>query len=63
MLPSLQYMAVPERPRLLCLRGLDTELRYDTSDPPNDADPSFRELIWWWEAVQRDSVAASASAR
>ena len=52
----LQYMAVPEHPRLLCLRGLDTELRYDTSDPANDADPSFRELIWWWESVQRDSA-------
>lgn len=52
----LQYMAFPERPRLLCLRGLDTELRYDTTDPPNDADPSFRELIWWWEAVQLEDA-------
>ncbi len=48
----LQYMALPERPRLLALRGLDTELRYDTTDPPNDAGPAFRELIWWWESVQ-----------
>jgi hypothetical protein len=48
----LQYMAVPERPRLLCLRGLDTELRYDTTDPADDANPEFRQLVWWWEALQ-----------
>ncbi len=53
----LQYMALPERPRLLCLRGLDTELRYDTRDPANDADPEFRQLIWWWEAVQLRAAA------
>jgi hypothetical protein len=55
----LQYMALPERPRLLALRGLDTELRYDTSDPPNDADPEFRELIRWWEAVQLEAARTS----
>jgi hypothetical protein len=54
-------MALPERPRLLCLRGLDTELRYDTTDPASDADPEFRQLVWWWEAVQR--AAAEAPAR
>ena len=53
----LQYMAVPERPRLLNLRGLDTELRYDTTDPPSDADPEWRQLIRWWEAVQLGAAA------
>jgi len=53
----LQYMAVPEQPRLLCLRGLDTELRYDTTDPARDADPEFRQLVWWWEAVQLEAAA------
>jgi hypothetical protein len=52
----LQYMALPERPRLLCLRGLDTELRYDTTDPARDADPEFRQLVWWWEAVQLEAA-------
>ena len=47
----------PSTPRLLCLRGLDTELRYDTTDPANDADPGFRELIWWWESVQLEAAA------
>lgn len=51
----LQYMAVPERPRLLCLRGLDTELRYDTTDPGDDANPEFRKLVWWWESLQLDA--------
>jgi hypothetical protein len=51
----LQYMAVPERPRLLCLRGVDTELRYDTTDPADDANPEFRQLVWWWEALQLGS--------
>jgi Sulfatase len=48
----LQYMALVENPRLLCLRGLDTELRYDTSRraPPESAD--FDSLIWWWESLQ-----------
>ena len=55
----LQYMAVPERPRLLCLRGFDTELRYDTTEPANDANPEFRRLIWWWESVQLDAAAAN----
>ena len=55
-------MALPERPRLLNLRGLDTELRYDTTDPPSDADPAFRELVFWWESVQLGAtVAPSAS--
>lgn len=57
----LQYMAVPEQPRLLALRGLDTEMRYDTTDPANDADPEFRALIWWWEALQLESAAREAS--
>ncbi|MEX2206554.1 MAG: sulfatase-like hydrolase/transferase [Myxococcota bacterium] len=52
----LQYMALPERPRLLCLRGLDTELRYDTTDPARDADPEFRQLVWWWEAIQLEAA-------
>jgi hypothetical protein len=52
----LQYMALVEKPRLLCLRGLDTELRYDTSRsaPPDSAD--FESLIWWWESLQLDSA-------
>ena len=37
----LQYMAIPEQPRLLALRGLDTELRYDTTQPADASDPAF----------------------
>jgi len=56
----LQYMALIEKPRLLCLRGLDTELRYDTNRgaPPEDAD--FDSLIWWWESLQLESARQSA---
>src|SRR5262249_37637265 len=48
----LQYMAVVERPRFLCLRALDGELRYDTTqrEPPTDSD--FTQLVYWWEAEQ-----------
>lgn len=56
----LQYMAVPERPRLLCLRGFDTELRYDTTQPADDGNPEFRALVWWWEAVQLGSAGSGA---
>jgi hypothetical protein len=56
----LQYMAVPEHPRLLCLRGVDTELRFDTTDRVSDGNPELEQLIWWWESVQRESVAANA---
>lgn len=56
----LQYMAVPEHPRLLCLRGLDSELRFDTTDRVSDGNPELDQLIWWWESVQRESVAANA---
>ena len=52
----LQYMAFIERPRLLCLRGLNTELRYDADDPAPPDDPAFRTLIWWWESVQLESA-------
>jgi sulfatase-like protein len=48
----LQYMAVIEKPRLLCLRGLDTELRYNTSDPAPADSEDFRQMIWWWESLQ-----------
>jgi hypothetical protein len=48
----LQYMAVPETPRLLALRGLDTELRYDTRDTRPPDSPEFAELVRWWEALQ-----------
>jgi hypothetical protein len=48
----LQYMAVPEHPRLLALRRLDSALVYDTTRSADDAEPDFRTLIWWWEAVQ-----------
>ncbi len=56
----LQYMAVPEHPRLLCLRGIDTELRFDTTSRVHDDSPEFEQLIRWWESVQRESVAANA---
>ncbi len=59
----LQYMAVPEQPRLLALRGLDTELRYDTTQPGDASDPAFRTLIWWWEAVQSGAAAQAAADR
>jgi hypothetical protein len=51
----LQYMAVVERPRLLCLRGIDSELRYDVNQrtPPTGSD--FQNLIWWWESLQLES--------
>jgi hypothetical protein len=52
----LQYMALIERPRLLCLRGLDTELRYDADQRTPPTDPDFRTLIWWWESVQLESA-------
>jgi hypothetical protein len=48
----LQYMAVIEHPRLLALRGLDTELRYDTTDPPPPDGEDFRQMVWWWESLQ-----------
>ncbi len=51
----LQYMAVVERPRLLCLRGLDTELRYDVNERTPPASPDFNSLIWWWESLQLES--------
>jgi len=51
----LQYMAVVERPRLLCLRGLDTELRYDVNQRTPPTDPDFNALIWWWESLQLGS--------
>ena len=53
----LQYMAVPERPRLLGLRGLHDALLYDTNRSADDDDPDFRALIWWWEALQLDTAA------
>jgi hypothetical protein len=53
----LQYMAVPERPRLLSLRGVDTVLRYDTTRTPLEGDAAFDRLIWWWEAVQLGAAA------
>jgi len=53
----LQYMATLERPRLLCLRGLDTELRYDTTQRSQPDDPDFRTLIWWWEGLQLEGAA------
>jgi len=56
----LQYMAVPEHPRLLCLRGFDTELRYDTTDPAPEGSPDFVELVRWWEAVQLADAARGA---
>ena len=48
----LQYMAVIENPRLLCLRSYDHELRYDTTDPPPPESEDFDTLIWWWESLQ-----------
>ncbi len=51
----LQYMAVVERPRLLCLRGLDSELRYDVDERTPPSGPDFRALIWWWESLQLGS--------
>jgi sulfatase-like protein len=56
----LQYMAVVEHPRLLCLRSLDRELRYDTTDPPPADSEDFRTLIWWWESLQLDRSVAAA---
>ena len=53
----LQYMAVIENPRLLCLRGYDTELRYDTTQRSQPDDPDFRSLIWWWEGLQLENAA------
>ncbi|HXZ85164.1 MAG TPA: sulfatase-like hydrolase/transferase [Myxococcota bacterium] len=53
----LQYMAVIENPRLLCLRGYDTELRYDTTQRSQPDDPEFRSLIWWWEGLQLENAA------
>jgi len=53
----LQYMAVIEQPRLLCLRGYDTELRYDTTQRSQPDDPEFRSLIWWWEGLQLENAA------
>jgi hypothetical protein len=58
----LQYMAVVEKPRLLCLRGLDTELRYNTTDPPPPDSEDFRQMIWWWESLQLQG-ASRASAK
>ncbi|HTO55838.1 MAG TPA: sulfatase-like hydrolase/transferase [Myxococcota bacterium] len=56
----LQYMAVVEHPRLLCLRSFDRELRYDTTDPPPPDSEDFRQLIWWWESLQLERSVASA---
>jgi hypothetical protein len=56
----LQYMAVVERPRLLCLRGIDSELRYDTTQRRPPKDPDFRSLIWWWESLQLESARVAA---
>jgi hypothetical protein len=56
----LQYMAVTEHPRLLCLRGLDTELRYDTASPEPPDSPEFVEMVRWWEAVQLADAARGA---
>ena len=55
----LQYMALVERPRLLCLRGLDTELRYDTTDPPPPESEDFRQMVWWWESLQLERARAA----
>jgi hypothetical protein len=59
----LQYMAVIERPRLLCLRGLDTELHYDTTDPPPPDGEDFRQMVWWWESGRRARAATSSRSR
>jgi hypothetical protein len=52
----LQYMAVIDRPRFLCLRGIDSELSYDTTQRVLPTDPDFKSLIWWWESVQLESA-------
>jgi len=48
----LQYVTVIGRPRFLCLRALDSELAYDTTQRAAPDDPSFAPLIWWWEGLQ-----------
>ena len=40
----LQYLAFIETPRLLCLRGFDSQLRYDTTAEPLEG-PDFDTLI------------------
>ena len=51
----LQYMAVVEQPHLLCLRGFDTELRYDVNQRIPPTGPDFQNLIWWWESLQLEN--------
>jgi hypothetical protein len=48
----LQYMAVVERPRFLCLRSFDHEVEYDTTQRRPPKDPAFATLIYWWESLQ-----------
>ncbi len=52
-----QYMASIEEPRLLAVRSADSELRWDSFDPPL-ADPDFPTLIWWWESLQLENAAS-----
>jgi hypothetical protein len=58
----LQYMAVIDRPRLLCLRGYDSAVRFDTAYGTPRRDPDFDAMIWWWEDLQL-ALAAPATAR
>ena len=48
----LQYMALIDQPRLLCLRGYDAALRFDTAYGTPRRDPDFDAMIWWWEGLQ-----------
>jgi hypothetical protein len=52
-----QYMAYIERPRLLCLRGADSQLRFDTVRGTPREGEDFEFLIRWWESLQSGAAA------
>jgi hypothetical protein len=52
-----QYMAYIERPRLLCLRGADSQLRFDTAVGTPREGEDFEFLIRWWESLQSGAAA------
>jgi hypothetical protein len=53
----LQYMALIEAPRLLCLRGQTDALHLDTARPRAPDGPELQELVWWWESLQLENAA------
>ena len=51
-----QYMALIERPRLLCLRSADSQLRFDTAVGKPRDEEDFKTLIRWWESLQSSAA-------